>query len=170
MIEIPDLKQILNYDKESGIFTWKVDISRKVKCGDIAGSLHEATGYVIITYKNNKIRAHRLAWAFVNGKWPEKQIDHKNNDRSDNRYENLREATIQQNMFNRIIPSNNTSGIKGVYFIPKSNKWGASVWYNYQRFYLGSFDEIEEARQVVTEKRKELHGDFSNHGNISTKE
>ena len=167
MLELSEYLEVLEYDKETGFFTWKIKPCKNQEVGSIAGTLHKATGYIKITYKGHKVSAHRLAWAFINGKWPENQIDHKNNDRSDNRYCNLRQANTQQNMLNRIISSNNTSGIKGVY--PIKNKWASKIVFNGVRYWLGLHENIRDAENAVVEKRNELHGIFANHGNISTK-
>ena len=164
MLKIKELKEIFQYDATNGDFIWKIKPCRKVKIGSGAGSFHKPTGYVIITYNGYKIKAHRLAWAFIYNEWPEFDIDHINNIRHDNRQINLREATRQQNAFNRSLGKTNKSGIKGVYFIPKSNKWAGTVWFNYKRHYLGSFSTPEDAENAVISKRKELHGKFSNNG------
>lgn len=72
-----------------------------------------ATGYVLISFDGEQYLAHRLAWFYVTGEMPPMFIDHINGKPDDNRFENLREATPQQNGFNRGMPKNNKSGAKG---------------------------------------------------------
>ena len=84
------LKEILEYNQETGVFTRKKKISSS-NIGDVAGSV-ESQGYVIISIKNWPFKAHRLAWFYVHGKWPIDCIDHINGNRADNRIENLREV------------------------------------------------------------------------------
>lgn len=90
--------------------------------------------------------------------------DHRNGNGLDNRISNLRPSTQQQNKCNQGILKNNTSGIKGVHWKKEINKWEASVSYNGNRYYLGWFDDKDEAEKVVRVKREELHGEFCNHG------
>lgn len=164
MTEIEKLKDIFLYDKESGLFTWKIKPNKRIQIGDVAGYTHKGTGYVRITFDGTSYRAHRLAWAFMTGSWPEKEIDHKDTNRVNNKWDNLRESTSQQNSFNRNTRSDNTSGVKGVYFIPKSNKWAGVIWLDGKRHYLGSFKTLEEATEVVVKERERLHKAFANNG------
>ena len=147
----------LNYDPETGIFTRKTP-SKKYKIGEIVGC--DCNGYVYICCDKKNRYAHRLAWLYVYGYIP-KYVDHINGNKKDNRIANLRETTISQNMHNSKKPKNNTSGIKGVYFHKKSQKWMARVHLNNKCIYLGIFENIEDAQKSVTESRKKLHGAFA---------
>ena len=79
-----ELKNILHYNPEIGLFSWLIKPSDKIKIGSIAGSV-DKDGYVIITLNSKKYRAHRLIWFYVYGKWPVNEIDHINRIPSDNR-------------------------------------------------------------------------------------
>lgn len=137
MINREELKKYLNYDPSTGIFTWKMRCSRRVRIGDIAGNLSDK-GYMRIAIMGKLYRSHRLAWLYVHGEWPLEQLDHKNRDRKDNRIKNLRLFTGRQNMKNQNLPSNNKSGIMGVNWNPRQENWIARIGVNAKRVGLGS--------------------------------
>ena len=93
-----------------------------------------------------------------------KYIDHIDGNPLNNKIENLRECTHQQNHFNERKPKNNTSGIKGVSFHKPTKKWRATVFLNYKQHYLGLFKDIKEAEKACIEFRNKHHGEFANHG------
>lgn len=103
---------------------------------------------------------HRLIFIYHHGYAP-KIIDHINNDRSDNRIENLREATQQQNCLNRRVHTNNKSGIKNVYFDKGCKKWGVQITVDQKRKLIGYFEDIELAELVAIEARSKFHGTFA---------
>ena len=138
------LRSVLHYAQETGIFTWKVSTSRRVKAGYIAGSL-DGGGYLSIKVCSRPYLAHRLAWLYTYGEWPKDQIDHINRNRSDNRISNLRDVSHKQNGQNASKPSNNTSGHPGVYWHKRDSKWVAQIRHNYKQINLGCFTNIEEA-------------------------
>ncbi|MGL9722000.1 HNH endonuclease [Symbiopectobacterium sp.] len=157
------MKKILNYDPIEGVFTWAVKPNRRIRIGDTAGTLHKH-GYVYITINKKLYRAHRLAWFFFFGRWPEKEIDHINGVKNDNRISNLREATSSQNHQNEKIPKNNKSGVKGVFWSKKRKRYCAKCMVNRRGFYIGSFVDVPEAEEAVRNFRITHHGDFANHG------
>ena len=138
------LRSVLHYEPETGIFTRKVRTSRSVKVGDVAGC-PDGGGYLRINVQSRLYRAHRLAWLYVYGEWPEDQLDHINRNRSDNRIANLRAVTNKQNGQNASKSSNNTSGHPGIYWLKQSSKWRACIMHNYKDIHLGCFTNIEEA-------------------------
>ena len=107
------LKELLHYDPDTGIFTNLVTRNGRALIGDQAGYLRP-TGYVIITLNYKRYRAHRLAWLYMYGVWPKDQLDHINRVSHDNRIANLREVSNSENQQNSGIQTNNTSGHKGV--------------------------------------------------------
>ncbi len=135
-----ELKNILEYNKDTGIFTWKIKVSDKVIIGNIAGTIHKH-GYINITFNNKIYKAHRLAWLYIYGKWPLNLIDHINGIRHDNKLINLREANHQKNGFNRKKQQNNKSGYKGIYWNKQCNKWHVSYRINGKTFYGGLYVE-----------------------------
>ena len=90
-------------------------------------------------------------------------VDHIDGDKTNNKIENLREATVSQNRFNSKLQSNNKSGVKGVHFNKNYKKWIAQITVNYKVLYLGSYDDIELAELVVQEARSTKHGVFARH-------
>jgi hypothetical protein len=148
------LRSVLNYDPETGIFTWRVSPKFSgVRAGDRAGC-PDGIGYLQIGVQGKVYRAHRLAWLYVYGYWPNDQIDHVNRDRADNRIANLRAATSHQNALNMGKACNNTSGHTGVVWHKNVSKWGARIKHNQKSIYLGLFENLEEA--VAARKAGEL--------------
>ena len=159
MITQLELKSILNYNPDTGVFTWIEPLSKRYKSGDKAGKIH-TSGHVRISLKYNKYYMHRLAWLYVYGKFPLLQIDHINGIRSDNRICNLRECTQMQNSRNRIV-SNSSTGLKGVTFCKKRNKWLAQITVNYVHINLGAYDCKHKAHAAYKNNSRILHGEFS---------
>jgi hypothetical protein len=151
------LKQMLAYDEETGMFTWAANMGRKTRAGSIAGS-DNGRGYIKIKIRGKGFTAHRLAWLYVYGEWPSGLIDHKNSIRSDNRIENLREATILENVQNRVKRTNwSASSYLGVSWSSKANKWQAAIKLNKKTTYLGVFDSEEEASKAYLLAKKTMH-------------
>ena len=138
------LRSVLHYSPATGIFTWKVRCSSRVKVGDVAGCL-DGHGYLLIRVCSRLHRAHRLAWLYVYSEWPKDQIDHINRIRTDNRIANLRDVSNKQNGQNASKPSNNTSGHPGVRWHKRASKWVAQIQHNQKQIHLGCFTDIEEA-------------------------
>ena len=143
----------LDYDPDSGIFTW-LDVKRKgVKAGSVAGSVFN-NGYRVIMYDGKHLLAHRLAWFFLHGEFPTYMIDHINQDKLDNRACNLRLATNQMNQRNTKKSSRNTSGHRGVYWHKTKRKWYASIRVNNKQIHIGSYNCVTSAMlaRKITEK------------------
>jgi len=155
-IEQELLKEILNYDSKTGIFTWKIKPALQIKIGDIAGS-KVSRGYIHLAIKNKDYKAHRLAWIYMYGQIPEGYtIDHINGVCHDNRIENLRisPSQVEQGQ-NKKVFKNNTSGYTGV---GKShNKWQARIMLNRKSISLGYFDTPEAANDARIKAKAELH-------------
>lgn len=137
------LKSILHYDPDTGFFTWLKVNSNRVKVGDIAGSKDDK-GYIRIMIDGKSEKAHRLAFLYEDGGMPD-EVDHLNRIRDDNRWDNLRAATRQQNMINRN-PLPSKSGIKGVRKL--NNKHQALIWVDGKQKSLGCYSTEEEAQMV----------------------
>lgn len=159
MTEIEQLKTVLRYEPEKGLFYWIVDQNSRAMAGSVAGSVRKATGYVKIVAFKKYYAAHRLAWAFVHGYWPS-IIDHKDRNRSNNAIANLRECTSSQNAANRDFSSTNTSGYRGVVLIKSCKKWQAQACVAGKNFYLGVFETPEAASQRYEEFCSEVRGEF----------
>lgn len=153
------LLYVLEYDCNSGLFTWLRPQARRNKKGMIAGCL-DKSGYWHIQLFGKTFLAHRLAWLYVTGNWPENQIDHIDRNRSNNSFLNLRAATNSQNCRNSKINSLNTSGIKGVHWNFKMKKWQAYVYVENKKIHVGTFDSIELANSAVIKARNKHHKEF----------
>jgi hypothetical protein len=161
MIEHSALKELLDYNQETGNFVWKVDHGIKFKAGEAAG--YVAQGYARIYIKRKPYQAHRLAWLYVYGEWPKGEIDHINRNKADNRIANLRDVTHSQNMINKDPKSNNTTGHPGVQYDRQRNKYRAVVAREGRKYCGGRHPTIEAA--IAARKRlvKEIWGDFEIH-------
>ena len=151
------LKSRLRYRPETGLFYWiLLPPSKQKHLNKVAGSSH-TKGYVTIGIKGRAYLAHRLAWLYVYGHFPQ-QMDHINQIKDDNRIENLRECTDSQNRMNSK-PLRNSTGFRGV--TPNKKGYGARIKINRTVHWLGTFKTPEEASTAYEEKRKELFGEFA---------
>lgn len=153
-----ELKKLLHYDPEKGVFTWLVSTGDRIKIGDIAGSLNK--GYMLIQMNKFRYMAHRLAFLYMTGSFPPDQVDHINHVKCDNRWENLRPCTNQQNMWNRSKYKDNKWGYRGV--SKNGNKWMAQIRVGEKKLNIGTFDTPELASQAYQNHAKKLHGKFAN--------
>jgi hypothetical protein len=150
------VRELFHYDPETGLFTRRVSrMGRWGKAGAIAGGI-KPNGYRVIWIGAN-FMAHRLAWLYVHGSWPAGQIDHINRVRDDNRIANLRVVTHTENMENRKVQRNNTSGYPGVYPDRCGRRWIARISSKGKWLYLGSFRSAEEASAAYRKAAAELH-------------
>lgn len=155
------LKSVLDYNPETGIFTWKVSNSPKGLKGRDAGS--GVNGYIRIGIDRDQYLAHRLAWFYVYGEWPTNQIDHINGDRLDNRIENLRDIERGDNQRNMKLSQRNKIGITGVYWSKTKDKWYVQISINGKRKHLGYCDNLFDA--CCIRKSAELRYNYhENHG------
>jgi hypothetical protein len=159
------LKEVLDYNPETGIFTWKHRPAGRATwntryAGKVAGCI-DCYGYVKIAIDDVAYRGHRLAWFYMTGAWPLIEADHENLNKADNRFSNLREATKSQNATNRTKRSDNTSGFKGVSYQKQIKKWVAQATLDGTHYHFGCFDTPEEAHARVCEELPKLHGEFS---------
>jgi len=129
--------------------------------GKVAGSVR-SDGYRLLGFNNQRTLEHRVIWELFNGSIPDgMQVDHIDGDRSNNRIENLRVATIEQNRRNRKVNNDNSTGYKGVGWRSSHSKWRARIAYNKRTIHLGYFDTPEDAHRAYCEASKRLHGNFS---------
>lgn len=159
ILDVKNISDYLDYDPEIGIFTWKIK-TKTSSAGDIAGRAN-CRGYVSIWINRKSYYAHRLAWALHNDSWPISDIDHINEDKSDNKISNLRLASRSENMFNRGFNKNNTSGMKGVVFCKETQKWRAQIMVDRKSVNIGRFKTKEEAAAAYMVKAQEVRGEFA---------
>jgi hypothetical protein len=150
------LKDVLDYAPDTGVFVWLIRPSKAVKAGTVAGCLEKRIGYITIGIAKHIYKAHRLAWLYVNGQWPEGFIDHINGIKSDNRIANLRIVFADGNSQNIRKPNRrNKSGFMGVIWF--QNKWRASMSVNGKTKWLGDYSTPEEAHQVYLAAKRMYH-------------
>ena len=158
------LKDLFNYNPETGVFKRLVSASLNTKAGQIAGSAN-GKGYLRIMVDGKQHKSHRLAWLYVYGEFPSDQVDHINGVKDDNRLTNLRAVTNAENSKNVKMRISNTSGTMGVYWDKPRGKWRAQIKANGKNKYLGIFKDISEAI-AVRKKAEILHGFHENHGRL----
>ena len=151
------LREVLDYNPETGEFVRIIGV-RGQAAGAIAGTVSAVLGYIFIGIDGARYLAHRLAWLYMHGKWPEKQIDHINGIRSDNRLANLREATAAQNRQNQTeFRRNNSSGYLGVYADKNTGLYTASIKVGGVQHHIGSYRTAEEAHEAYRQEKAKLH-------------
>ena len=149
------LRELLHYDLETGAFVWLVNTKRAC-AGSVAGCQNRH-GYLRICIDGRSYQAHRLAWLYVYGAWPTDQIDHRNGVCDDNRLCNLREATAAENMQNRRLNKDNTSGFMGVSWDKTNKTWLARIRINSKKLDLGRFSTPEAAHEAYVAAKARLH-------------
>lgn len=170
-----DLIAAIDYDKDSGIFTWRprkqeafstkrIFLSWNARyAGKIAGHDNKTLGYSEVFVLGKSYYAHRLAWFYVHGEWPKFDIDHINHNRTDNRLCNLRQATDSENQQNQKLSKANSSGTTGVSWSTRKSAWIVQARYCGKSVYGGQFQCIEQAKAKREMLNKEL-GFHQNHG------
>ena len=149
------LKEHVHYEPSTGLFT-----RLKYKAGKGFEHINDQ-GYIIAFLFGKKYRAHHLAWLYVHGVLPKGQIDHINGNRTDNRIENLREVSNQDNLKNSKLYNTNKTGHVGVGLL--NGKYRAFITVNYKSYHLGMFGTLEEAiaARVLANAQYNFH---KNHG------
>lgn len=151
------LKALLDYNPETGKFRWIQSKFGRQLHKDI--ETLDARGYIVIKIDYDQYLGHRLAWLYMTGEWPKNLIDHKDGVTNNNKWENLREASNHQNVYNRKINKNNTTGLKGV-FDNGHGKFIARIQHNGKKLNLGTYKTKEEAAEVYRLKALEIQGEF----------
>lgn len=158
------LKEVLDYNPCTGIFTWMIRIGARANIGVKPGTVDNG-GYLKIVINGQAFMAHRLAWIYVyGGDISSSEVDHINGDRLDNRIENLRLANRNENSWNQKIKASNTSGVKGVSWDKTAKKWRAQCMVNGVKCFIGRFNSISDAERAVVSFREKFHGKFVNNG------
>jgi len=160
MITQEFIKELFEY--KDGELYWKMSFNQKIVIGSKAGGLHRH-GYMNIQINKKKYKTHRLVFLYHYGYLP-KEIDHIDNDKTNNNIDNLRPATRSENMKNMGFHSKNKSGAKGVSWHKASNRWTVQLMVNNKKKYFGIYKDIELADLVAQEARNKYHKEFANHG------
>jgi hypothetical protein len=182
LITQAEVHRLLRYDATTGDFIWNTRQPASFKAGGhsaahicarwnasyaekAAGTINP-NGYIQINVQRNLWYAHRLAWFFVHGEWP-RYIDHINGDRSDNRIENLRSVTNAENHKNQGLRAINTSGVVGVSWLTRRQRWQARIMVDGLQVNLGHFRDFADATRARLAAEK-LYGFHENHGSRPT--
>lgn len=164
MIEIISM---LDYDEESGVLTWNQNVGFKVKKGDVAGTISNR-GYVAIHRKGVSYSAHRLIAMKCGLDIEGKDIDHINGVRYDNRLSNIRVVDRKVNLKNKRIQKNSSTGVTGVSFKSKPQKYAAAIKVNSVDIFLGQFfDKWDAICARMSANNK--YGFHRNHGRLNKK-
>jgi hypothetical protein len=170
MITQAELKTLVDYDQQTGHFTWKpkAPTNRHAKAWNTKWSGKRAgwiwrNSYVYIDFGGDRYQAHRLAWLYVYGSFPPHplEIDHINTNGMDNRISNLRVATRQQQLCNTKRRRDNKSGHKGVFYSERHKKWLVSIRIDGKSHFIGLFKTTEEAVEARQNAARERHGKFA---------
>lgn len=153
------VRDLLDYDEETGVFTWRQRVGN-VAAGTRAGSILSCNRRQL-EVDGISIKTSRLAWFYVTGEWPSRNLDHKDCNSLNDAFQNLRECSQTQNQGNRRRPSNNSSGYKGVHYCNTNKTYLARVRFKGKCFCLGSFDDPEKAHAAYVAKARELFGEFA---------
>lgn len=162
MVTAEQVREALTYDLETGAFTWRVQTGKNGKRGCLAGTVRNVNGrlYRFIGLNRKQYPAHRLAWLYSFGHWPQLHIDHVDGDGLNNSLSNLREATVSENLRNRGKQANNKSGYKGVSWEKKYSKWKAQITVHGCRRHVGYYATREDAHAAYIKAAELLHGEF----------
>lgn len=158
MITQQKLKELVNYDKNTGIFTWKKRTSNRVKVGDVIGNLHNC-GYIEMRVDKTRILAHRLAWLYTYGYIPQ-IIDHIDGNKQNNKICNLREATHKTNAYNSKIRSDNKSGVRCVSWDKTRNSWEIRLKIDGKLKHYGNYKYLDDAKEAADKIRMLHHKEF----------
>lgn len=147
---------LLEYHPTTGRFTWRIRVAN-IRAGSPAG--HRSKTYVTIRLLGKSYVAQRLAWLLQTGEWPASDIDHRDRDKHNNAWSNLRLATPSQNRANCGVRKHSRSGVKGVHLY--RGRYVATVTIAGRPVYIGTFDTIEAAASAYQARHRDLHAEFS---------
>lgn len=158
MLKESRVKELLIYDEKTGVFSWRCNRGGAAKTGSQAGAI-DSKGYRQIRVDMTLYLAHRLAWLYVNGSFPDGDLDHIDRNPKNNAIENLRICTHAENHQNVGLRKDSSSGFSGVSFVKASRKWLAYININGKRVRIGLFESIDEA-VIARSDAKQKHHSF----------
>jgi hypothetical protein len=155
-LTVDRLRELLDYNPETGEFVWKVGRKGTKGKGSIAGNINKDTGYIHIGIDGKRYKAHRLAWYHHFGEWPRLEISHLDNVKVNNSITNLKDTNHSDNKHNdSAVRSDKTSELpRGVY--PSGKGFKAQISLNGKEEYLGTFQTIAEASQAYISRKQEI--------------
>ena len=164
------LNECFEYNKDTGVLRWKTRPLDHFSCVGVCNMWNskragkeikftEVSGYIVVRLDGYLYKAHRIIFKLMTGNDPKVNIDHRDSDRTNNKWSNLREASDVQNTHNAKMKKSSTTGFKGVYV--KGKKFGTEIRANGVRHFLGTFNTAQEAYTVYCEAAVRLHGEFA---------
>jgi len=174
VLTVERLRQIMDYDRETGVFTWRArPVTSKYEkiwntryAGTAAGTV-DAIGRIVISVDGRLYKAHRLAWLYVTGAWPDRTVDHKDINPANNRWDNLRLATKAQQNMNQHLRKDNVSGVRGVSYDSARDKHLVQIYAGGKLVFVKKFDSFDEAVEAANAARAEAHGEFAHVGKLN---
>ena len=154
------LKELLHYDPETGLFTWRVSRRGHVRTGNIAGCKSGPNGYRVLKVDGVVYLEHRLAWFYMTGEFPASDIDHFDGDKVNNRFGNLRLVSRKQNLENQKLHRDNGTGYRGVTLDKRTGRYVARIIHYGRGFHIGVYDTALEAAAAAKAARDSL---FTHH-------
>lgn len=154
-----EARNLFSYDKETGDLRWKVRLGQNRPIGSLAGSIN-GQGYREVMVRRKTYQVSRIIWLIVTGREPHGQIDHIDMNRSNNKWNNLRDATLSQNRANCRARPNNKTKLKGAYR-KKNGRYYPFIQIDGKPTYLGGYATAEEAHKVWIEAAKKYRGEFA---------
>lgn len=155
-----ELHALFRHNPKHRFLIRRVNQGRRGRAGDIAGGV-SPKGYFQVSVFGRTYGAHNVIWCMVTGEWPNSEMDHRDGNKLNNRWDNLRLANSSQNQCNRRKSKSNTSGFKGVYWNKRHRKWRAKIGVFGKQKYLGFFKTPEAAFEAYKSAALELHGEFA---------
>jgi outer membrane protein assembly factor BamB len=151
------IRDRLSYDVNTGLLSWRINVSKNVKAGAKAGHIRK-DGYSRLCVDRQFFLAHRVAWMLHYGSWPTSEIDHLNGERHDNRIANLRDVSKSINLQNqRKATSKNMTGFLGVSWHARTKCYAARININGTEKHLGYFKTAEKAHEAYLSKKRMVH-------------
>jgi hypothetical protein len=155
MLTQEQLRSVLSYEPDTGVFRWAVSRGGRAQAGRLAGYVNNQ-GRRMIEVCGRAYPASRLAWLYVAGDFPLAQVDHQDRNRLNDAWVNLRLATNKQNCENKGLRRDNKSGCPGVFRRPDSGKWRAKIGHNGKQISIGCFATKAEAVQAKRAAERRL--------------
>lgn len=158
MVTLDRLREVVSYDASTGIFVWKISPRFSVPAGSVI-TPSKSHKYVHIGIDGKAYKAHRLAWLYTNGVWPDEIIDHINGDTTDNRISNLRDCSKAINAQNQRVPhKRNTTGYLGVTKTGSLKRpYRAQINTGGHIAYIGIFETPQMAHEAYLSRKREIH-------------
>jgi hypothetical protein len=160
MITQEELKLAVHYDPDTGIFTRLISTSSRAKRGMVIGTPTGLGGHLRATVCGRRYYLQQLAWLYMTGEIAD-EVDHIDLDAQNNKWENLRNASRVQNSCNRLAPSQNTSGVKGVTWDKQTQKWRAQLHLHGRHYCFGRHVDKDDAIVARMLGAERLHGEFA---------